>query len=366
MGAAVITVGVEEEFLLVDPCSGAPAAKNLEVAAAARRAGVSLQLEMTCAQVETSTRVHTETAALHEELRTLRRTVADCAVDNGARLLAVAIPPTVSHRLPITAIPRYQRIARTFGLLADEQGLCGCHVHVGVPDRETAVLVGNYVRPWLPVLLAMTANSAIYRGEETGYASWRSILWRRWPSAGPPPYFTSLDEYEAMVAMMRVGGSILDNKMVYWDIRPSESFPTVEIRVSDVPATAEEAALLAALIRAAVTTGLRWMAEGVPAPAVPAEVLRAAYWNAAHAGLDGPGLDPVHGRIVPHREILSRLVETVSPALREAGDLDFVLDAIASLHVRGNGARRQVATMRARSEIGDVVEELTRATVEKC
>ncbi|MEV0062103.1 glutamate--cysteine ligase [Nocardia sp. NPDC050718] len=364
--ADVLTVGVEEEFLLTDPGTGAPAPKNRQVAAAAQQAGIDLQLELTRCQVETSSRVHSDIGELLGELRASRRRVAECAAEHDARLLAVAIPPTVPERFPVTDTPRYERIARTFGMLAREQGLCGCHVHVGVPDRETAVLVGNYVRPWLPVLLATTANSAIYRGSETGYASWRSILWRRWPSAGPPPYFTSLDDYEAIVAMMRASGSILDNKMVYWDIRPSESFPTVEIRVSDIPATAAESALLAALIRGIVSSGLRSIARREAALAVSGEVLRAAYWNAAHSGLDGNGLDMADSRVVPHRDLLRRLVEHIEPALVDSGDHEFVVAAIDALIGRGNGARRQLEAFRARRDIADVVAESARATLDGC
>jgi carboxylate-amine ligase len=97
----------------------------------------------------------------------------------------VALPPTVPHKFPVTDTPRFRRIAEEFGMLAHEQGLCGCHVHVGVPDREIAIQVGNFLHSWLPLFLALTANSAIYRSAETGFASWRNILWRRWPSAGP-------------------------------------------------------------------------------------------------------------------------------------------------------------------------------------
>ncbi|MGW5574137.1 carboxylate-amine ligase [Nocardia thailandica] len=363
---AVPTVGVEEEFLLTDPESGAPAPKNTEVAAAAKAAGIDLQLELTSCQVETSSEVHTEIGDLLAELRRSRRAVAACAAKHDARLLAVAVPPTVPDGYPVTDTPRYQRIAHTFGMIAHEQGLCGCHVHVGVPDRETAVLVANHVRPWLPVFLALTANSAVYRGAETGYASWRSILWRRWPSAGPPPFFTSAAEYESIVAMMRAGGSILDNKMVYWDVRPSESFPTVEIRVADVPATADEAALLAALVRGTVAMGLRAVAHGDHGPAVPGEFLRAAYWNAAHSALEGDGLHPVEARVVPQRALLSELVDRIEPALRAAGDHDFVAEGVERALARGNGAQRQLRALRSRGEIADVVAELAGATLEGC
>ena len=193
------TFGVEEEFLLVDPDTGEPVARNEAVARLAEARGVELQLELTSCQVETATDVANTSDELRTELTRLRRIAAEAAEADGARLLAVGLPPTVPHEFPITDKPRYRQIAERFGMIAHEQGICGCHVHVAVPDRDAAIQVGNRLRPWLPLLLALTANSAVYRNTDTGYASWRSILWQRWPSAGPPPQFESADEYDAVV-----------------------------------------------------------------------------------------------------------------------------------------------------------------------
>ncbi|MFC9897911.1 glutamate--cysteine ligase [Nocardia sp. NPDC127579] len=359
------TVGVEEEFLLADPETGAPTAKNEAVARTAMESGIDLQLELTRCQVETSTDVHTRTTDLLDQLRRLRRGAATCAERNGARLLAVAIPPTVPARFPVTDTPRYRRIADGFGMLAQEQGLCGSHVHVAVPDRETAVQVSNFLRPWLPLFLALTANSAFYRGVETGYASWRSILWRRWPSAGPPPYFRSAEDYDHTVAMMLASGIVLDEGMVYWDVRPSVRWPTVEIRISDVPATVEETALLAALVRATVLQARMLLAQGMIAPPVAADVLRAAYWKAARTGLDGEALAP-DGRVLTARARLWELLDYISPALDELGDRAFVIETLATVLERGNGAIRQRNAFRSRGEVGDVVAELAAATLDGC
>ncbi|MFI6172875.1 glutamate--cysteine ligase [Nocardia sp. NPDC051052] len=366
MDADTATVGVEEEFLLVEPDTGLPVAKNVEVARTATELGIDLQLELTRCQVETSTGVHADSTELATELRDLRCGIAACAEKNGAQLLAVAIPPTVPDKFPVTATPRYQRIASAFGMLAQEQGLCGCHVHVAVPDRETALQVSNFLRPWLPLFLALTANSAIYRGVDTGFASWRSILWRRWPSAGPPPYFGSVAEYDAMVSMMLSSGSILDKKMVYWDVRPSPSFPTVEVRVSDVPATVEETVLLATLVRATVMTAQHSLARNISPPPVSDEILRAAYWKAARTGLHGDAVDPVHGRIMPVVGLLAELLGYVGPALKELGDQQLVTDSLAAVLARGNGAMRQLNAFHARRDVGDVVTELTAATLAGC
>lgn len=356
------TVGVEEEFLLVDPRTGAPVGRNADVARTAADLGMDLQLEIMRCQVETSTRVHTDTQDLLRELRELRRVASACAEKNDALLLAVAVPLSVPSELGITDTPRYRRIAEYFGRVAQEQGLCGCHVHVGVPDRAAALRVSNFLRPWLPLLLALTANSAIHRGVETGYASWRNIMWRRWPSAGPPPYFESVGQYEAAVESMLALGVILDRKMVYWDVRPSHTFPTVEVRVSDVPATVEESALLACLVRAGAMT-----ARTTASPPVVAEdTLRAAYWRAAHAGLDGAAIDPETGRAVPVRELLDRYLDLIRPALEQLDDLGFVTDGVAALLARGNGARRQLNAFRARGCLSDVVDELADATLYTC
>ncbi|UGT45698.1 glutamate--cysteine ligase [Nocardia yamanashiensis] len=356
------TVGVEEEFLLVDPRTGAPVGRNADVARTAADLGIELQLEITRCQVETSTRVHTSTGDLLRELRELRRGAAACAEKNDALLLAAAVPPSGPDDLSITSTPRYHRIAENFGRLAYDQGLCGAHVHVAVPNREVALQVSNFLRPWLPLLLALTANSAIYRGGETGYASWRNILWRRWPSAGPPPHFDSLDDYDTRVESMLSLGVILDRKMVYWDVRPSITFPTVEVRVSDVPATAEESALLATLVRAAVMTAR----HATRVPIVSEETLHAAYWKAAHEGIDGPAINPLDGRTLPVEELLDDLIGRLHTALDDLGDLDFVTSTVRSLLARGNGARRQLTAFRLRGEITDVVTELAEATLHAC
>ncbi|MFD6357063.1 glutamate--cysteine ligase 2 [Nocardia tengchongensis] len=366
MDAASSTVGVEEEFLLVDPETGVPTPKNTEVAHAAAENGLDLKLEFTRCQVETNTRVHSSSSELIRELRQLRLGVSSCAEQNGASLLAVAIPPITPHQFPVTDTPRYRRIAENFGLLAQEQGLNGCHVHVGVPDRETALQVSNHLRPWLPLSLALTANSAIYHNTDSGFASWRSILWHRWPTAGPPPYFASADDYDAMVEMLVSSGNILDETMVYWDVRPSWRYPTVEIRVSDVPATIEETALLATLVRAAVMTARMSLEEGIIAPPIQDEILRAAYWKAARTGIDGDTLHPVDGRVISVRAMLTEFVDHVGAALEELGDRAFVAGAINAVLARGNGARRQLEAFCKHRDINDVVTALAAATLEGC
>lgn len=357
------TFGVEEELLLVDPATGLPVAKNEEVARSARREGVDLQLELTSCQVETTSPVSTTAVELGKHLRELRETAAKAATDAGVSLLAVAVPPAVSEKFPITDTPRYKRIADRFGMVAHEQGICGAHVHVSVPDREIAVGVSNRLRPWLPLLLALTANSAVYRGAETGYASWRSVLWQRWPCAGPPPYLRSASHFDQLVDMMVDSGAILDPGMVYWDIRPSANFPTVEIRVSDVPATVAESTLLATLVRALVMTATEDIARGAEEPQFEEQALRAAYWKGAHDGIGGEAIDVVDGRVLPAADLLNTLLTRVRPALDELGEFDSAARGVAEVLAHGNGAIRQLSALRRRGELSDVITECARRTL---
>lgn len=360
------TIGVEEEFLLVDPDSGEPVARNAAVAQIAAAKGVELQLELTSCQVETATEVCTGTTDLRAQLTRLRRTASDAADAAGTRLLAVGLPPTVPHHFPVTDSPRYRQIAERFGMIAHEQGICGCHVHVAVPSREAAIRVSNRLRPWLPLLLALTANSAIYRNADSGHASWRYVLWSRWPSAGPPPHFDSVEEYDAAVQMMQDAGAMLDDGMVYWDIRPSADFPTVEVRVSDVPATVAETVLLAALARAAVMTALEDDRRGFEAPRISALALEAAYWKSAHDGLDGHAVDLLGGGAAPAVEVLRAFVDRLAPALRAAGDLDLVRSELDRILETGNGAMRQRIAWSRRGQVADVIDSAATATAEGC
>ncbi|WP_083407381.1 glutamate--cysteine ligase 2 [Mycolicibacterium rutilum] len=359
------TIGVEEEFLLVDLASGEPVARNEAVAAEAANRGVDLQLELTTCQVETATEVVGSTRALTEQLLELRRHTAEAATAAGARLLAVGLPPTLPHEFPITDTPRYREIAERFGMIAHEQGICGCHVHVAVPSREAAIRVSNRLRPWLPSLLGLSANSAIYRNSDTGHASWRSVLWARWPSAGPPPHFDSVDEYDAVVRMMQQAGAMLDDGMVYWDVRPSANFPTIEVRVADVPATVADTVLLAALTRAAVMTALDDERRGEPTPPLAPHALKAAYWKSARDGIDGDAVDLVEGHDrVPALTLLDRLVEYVRPALEDVGDYDLVVDGLRRVAEHGNGATRQRRAWEHGHDVRDVVEAVAEATLE--
>ncbi|MCE5288929.1 MAG: glutamate--cysteine ligase [Nocardiaceae bacterium] len=356
------TFGVEEEFLLVDSVAGHPVACNVAVAEAAAARGTKLQLEMTQCQVETATPVCNTAHEVDSYVRLSRKNAAGAAEDCGARLLAASVSPAVTADFPLTEKSRYTTIKSEFGIVANELAVSGCHVHVAIDDPEQAPAISNHLRPWMPTLLALSANSSICEGRDTGYASWRSILWSRWPSAGPPPYFADHDDYTATVHDLRIAGAALDDAMVYWHIRPSSHLPTIEIRVCDVPATVDETVLIAVLIRSLVMAALNRVRQGDNGPMVPDSFLRAACWRAARDGIVGQGVDVNAKRLTPVRECVDSLLRMVRPELDRTGEFDEATELVEQVFGRGNGAIRQRAALERRHDVGDVVAELARLT----
>ncbi|ONI87862.1 carboxylate--amine ligase [Actinosynnema sp. ALI-1.44] len=350
-----LTFGVEEEFFVVDRRGRLSRHAAALVDAADEHEG-ELQTELNRSQAELATGVCQTHQELLGQLNDLRTGLATAGqrrglrvVPSGAALVAESDPPG------ITPNPRYQRMADHFGAVAEQVTTCGCHVHIGIPDKEAGVRVINHVRPWLPLLLALTANSPIEAGADTGYASWRYRQWTQWPSAGPPPRFSSHDHYQSIVDGCLASGAILDRAMVYWDIRLSDAHPTVEFRVSDVAATAQEAVLLAVLIRALTHAALN---ATTPAPELSNEILRARLWRASRDGFTGHCPHPLHGDAVPTHVLVSDLLLDLAPILRENGDYDFACEQAALLAVRGGGADRQRQTLEHSGQAEDVVSML--------
>lgn len=360
----VPTFGIEEEFLLIHPETGRLASQNERVASAAKARGTELQLELTQCQVESATPVCRTTPEADAHLRISRKNARCAADDHALQLIAAGVSPAQTGPVPVTNTPRYQLIAERFGIVANEYPLCGCHIHVALSDPHDAAGISNHLRPWLPTLLALSANSAICNGVDTGYASWRSIMWRRWPTAGPPPYFADPEQISATLHGLMSSGVLLDDAMLYWDIRASSHVPTMEIRVCDVPATVDETMLLATLTRAAVMTALDRIHNGDIGPPVSDAILGAAYWRAAKDGIEGELVDFAARQTVPARANVDSLVSAIRPALDRTGDYEQVLDYIDRIFADGNGAVRQRTSYRRRGRVTDVVEMLAQLTVQ--
>jgi carboxylate-amine ligase len=365
VAATVPTLGVEEEFLLLDPDSGenAPAAVSVLSRLPPGVRGQS-RLEFRHSMVEMVTPVCASLAEVDQQLHRLRRAAAQAAAAAGTRLVAIGATPIAERRPAVTDNPRYRAIARHYGPIVADPAVCGCHVHVGVADRELAIQVSNQIRPWLPVVQALAANSPFFNGADSGHASWRSMQLERWPSLGPAPHFDSAADYDDTVRLMVDSGTMLDATLVLWYARPSATYPTVEIRVADVCPTVADTVLLSGLIRALVATAIDDIAAGVPAPTVADCLLRAAHWNAAHRGLGGTLLDLRAGRARPAWDLVDDLVATVRPALLRHADLSRVGTELERLRAQGTGAERQLRRYARTGDLRTVLFELADWTVE--
>jgi carboxylate-amine ligase len=361
--ADLLTVGVEEEFLLVDPHTGtAVPAVDLVMEQVPAELRGQVEREFQTSQIEIGSPPGLELSSIRHSLGVLRAALADAAERAGVRLLAIGTGPVDGPVPPVVDKPRFDRMIERFRLLVPGPGNNGMHVHVGVPDPETGVQVLNHVRPWLPVLHAVTTNSPFAAGVDTGYASWRSVEWERWPSVAPTPFLESHEHYERLIRQLIASGVMLDEGMLYWYARLSAKYPTVEIRIGDVCPSVDDAVLVAALVRGMVATARDDMAAGRPAVRTDHHLLVAAHWRAAHDGLEGDGVDLTDGELRPAWDLLDQLVERLSPALERHGDLAEVTDLLAGLRRHGSGAARQRAVFARTNRLVDVVADVARQT----
>lgn len=357
------TVGVEEELLLVNPRSGRPRAVSGAVLRLTEDgpAGPALAQELQQQQVETETRPCRTLEEVDAELRRWRREAARAAERVGAAVVALGTSPFPAQPAT-TPKPRYRRMVEEFGLTAQEQLTCGCHVHVVVDSGDEGVAVLDRIRPWLAPLLALSANSRFWNGRDSGFASYRSQVWGRWPSAGPTGEFGSLDAYRATVRALLATGTLLDEGMLYFDARLSYHQPTVEVRLADVCLHPEDAVLLAALVRGLVETAARAWRAGEPPPQARTELLRLASWRAGRSGIEAELVHPRTGLPVSAAAAVQALLDHVTPALADAGDLDAVGELLRAVLRRGTGARAQLAAFARAGELVDVVTQAVQGT----
>ena len=308
-------VGVEEEFLLVDVETGRPAPRVSDVMPEAeKRSGDQAQEELHRAQIEHATEPCATLDELRAELLAQRQALAMAARTKGCAVVASGSYPLEMGEAGRAVTPggRYAEMLEANAELVHQQLICGCHIHVSVPDPDAAIWAMNRIRRWLPVLLALSGNSPFWEGRETGFSSFRTEVWSRWPSAGSPGTFLDATHYEGLLERLIGGDIILDKKMAYWDVRPSEAFPTLEIRICDVMYDVDHVVALGALARALVTTCLRdtdAVADFRP------EFLRAASWKAARHGVSNTLFDPATGYAEPAAVALERLLSYVEPVL---------------------------------------------------
>ncbi|WP_232248107.1 carboxylate-amine ligase [Streptacidiphilus rugosus] len=353
------SLGVEEEFLLVAPGTGRPVpmadavrSLALEEDGLASEEG-EVQAEFLQVQLEIATPVCSGLDEVAGQLLRLRHLLGDAAERAGCCLAACgAATVSGNDRMEVTPESRYLSMRDDAGQLANEQLINGMHVHVGVPDRETRVDLLNRLRPWLVLITALAANSPLWHGRDTGFASWRSLVFGRWPVTGVPPLFRDAEDYDARVAGLVDRGLIADQRQVYWLARLSDRHPTVEVRAADVQLRVDDAVMIAGLVRALAMTLLEDESARRASEVCPPEVLAAGAWRAARHGVTGDLLDPWSGRERRAHDVLADMVAYLRPALGRAGDAREIVPHLERLMDEGNGAERQRRTLQERGLTG--------------
>jgi len=338
----VVTFGIEEEYAFLDaltllPSDVSPAVyRALQVDRAESR---HVQREFLLSQLERPSPVCDTTADALADLEGFRRRLGAAAERVGVIAAGSGTFPRFDRPGVVTDKPRYRRITDEYGVLGGEHFLSGLHVHVHVPDREHGVRAMNALGSWMPVVAAISANSPLWRSEDTGFSSWRTINLQRWATRGTPPQFADAADYERRIARVVGVGGTFDAALVAWNMRLSDNFPTIEVRAADAQLEAWQAVLVATVIRGLVSTAL---AGAVPPPLHP-ELIDSALWHSARDGLTGGLVHPFSGEVVPARQVLGDLLEHIGAALDREGDTAQVGEWLDRLLAEGTGAERQRA-----------------------
>lgn len=358
------TIGVEEEYQIIHPETRALRSRAQAILPKAKAAvGDQVTPEMYLSQIEVGTSICSTLTEVRNQLQHLRREVITAAKRENSLIAAAGTHP-FSHweDQRLTPKKRYADIASDFQQLTREQLIFGCHVHVGIPNREIAIQVMNRSRPWLAPLLALTGNSPFWLGSDTGYASFRTEIWGRWPTAGIPQVFSARSEYDRLVADLTAMGAISDASKLYWDVRPSVHYETLEFRIADVCLTVDEAVMVAGLVRALARTCAVEAENAVEITHCRPEVLRAAQWQAARFGLDDQLIDPQENQAVPAPMMIEKLLSYVRPALEAYGEWKEISTLVRQVLHQGTGAARQRKAYEQRGTLEGIVDFIVAET----
>ena len=334
------TLGAEEEFHLVDLKTRRLTARAPELLAELSDHYVA---ELQRCVVEMNTQVVDTLGELRAELDGRRRVLVEAAAELGIGVVAAgAMPLSVPAEMQVTKTPRYRQMLADYQLLAREQLICGTQVHVGINERDQAVAVAHRVSPYLPTLLALSASSPFASdGSDTGYASMRTLVWQRWPTTGLAAPVHSAEEYDKLVNDLVASGVIVDAGMVYFDVRPSNSVPTLELRLCDSCPSVDTIVLIAGLFRALVERELDAAQSGIPATILSPAMGRAAVWRAARSGLEGDLVDVNAPASKPASEVVNELVAALRAQLEQSGDWDIVSELARQVLIVGTSSARQ-------------------------
>jgi len=351
---ADFTIGIEEEYLLVQRASGVLAVEppDAMLAEAQQVAGGQVNPEFLKCQIEVATGVCGSLGEARADLVRLRRAVAEVAARHGLAPIAAGTHPFARWaEQRHTDRPRYDALASDLAGVARRLVICGLHVHVGIADEDLRIDLMNQVSYFLPHLLALSTSSPFWQGEVTGLQSYRVSIFDSLPRTGLPERFESWGEYQRLVGRMAAAGLIDDGTKLWWDIRPSARFPTLELRVTDVCTRLDDAISIAALYRGLLAALLRLKQRNQRWRLYANALIDENRWRAARYGVEGRLVDFGKGEAVDYALLLEELIELVREEAQAGGYWAEVQGARAIL-ARGTSAQRQLQVYRAALDNG--------------
>lgn len=360
------SIGVEEEYLLVEQTTRDLVREMPQALFEAAQEALQGQVarEFLKSQIEVGTSVHQTPRQAGAELARLRRTVADLAAEHGLAPIAASTHPFArwSTQEP-TERARYQAIAKDLAGVGRRLVICGMHVHVGIEDDELRIDLFNQARYFLPHLLMLSTSSPFAEGEDTGLKSYRLAAYQELPRTGLPGRFEGWYEYLQTVDLLVRNGIIEDASKIWWDIRPSSRFPTLEMRITDVCTLIEDAVCVAALYLCILRMLYRLRRANQTWRTYPLFLLAENRWRAQRYGVDGTLFDLGKGELVAFRDLLDELLAMLSEDAAALG-CSSELEHTRTIVARGTSADRQVKHFQERMAAGATREEALKSVVD--
>jgi len=360
------TLGVEEEYMLLDP-ETFDLVQHVDTvleAISGHEFAAHVNPELMQSVLEVATPVCRTPADVDRELRNLRRYVTDIAQEKKLRVGSAGTHPfSLFERQRITARDRYRNLVDQLQYIARRELIFGLHIHVAVDDPDKAIKVVNGLLPQLAPLLALSASSPFWRGEPTGLASSRQMVFAAFPRSGPPPRFRDYADYAEVVGQLEKTGCIADYTHIWWDIRPHPRLGTVEVRICDAVTSLEDAVAIAAYCQAFVKLLCEKVDAGEEIPTYHRILTTENKWLAGRYGLEAPVMDLATGKRnrIPVAALVRRTLKEIDPHARELGS-ERELEGIRAILGRGNGADRQLRVFNANRDIVEVVSEIAGET----
>lgn len=359
------TIGIEEEFQIIDPQTRELRSRVNEILEEGRMLlGEQVKPEMHQSMIEVGTGICKDVKEARTDVIKLRRAIAELSQRKGLAIVAASTHP-ISHWADqqITEHERYSQLIEEMQHSARALLIFGMHVHVGMADREAAIAVMNAARYMLPHVYALSASSPFWIGRNTGMKSYRYEVFKQFPRTGIPDYFNSASEFDNFVNLLIKTGCIDNGKKIWWDVRPHPFFPTLEYRVCDIPSRVDETIAIAALFQAITAKLYKLYRQNLGFRLYRRALIEENKWRAARYGLDGKLIDFGKRQEVPTRDLIHELIDFVDDVLDELGSREEI-NYVFKILEEGTSADRQLRVFRETGDLRAVVDLLMKETIE--